>query len=115
MTTSHRAASPDAVDAAIARVLEAERAARDAVVQAGETAAAMTEEARAAARTLAERTERRIRGIRAAFEERATAEVAALDATAAATSQERALGADELARVEAAVAALAASLTGSGS
>ena len=113
MTTPHRAPPPDPIDAAIARVLEAERAARDAVAQAGATAAATTEEARAAARTLAERTERRIRGIRAAFEEQATAEVAALEATAAETSMEHPLGPDELARVDAAVAALAARLTGS--
>ena len=51
-------------------MLDAEHAARDAVAQAGEAAAAMTEDARAASRALAARTERRIRSIRAAFEAR---------------------------------------------
>jgi len=104
-------APPDAVDAAIARVLDAERAAGDAVAQAGETAAAMTEDARAAARALATRTERRIRSIRAAFEARTAAEVAALDAAATDAGAQHALTPEERARLDAAVAILAAELT----
>ena len=105
----------DGVEAAIARVLDAEHGARDAVTQASATAAAMTEEARAAARALAERTERRIRAVRAAFEERAAAEVAALDAAAAEAGVRHELTSDELARVDVAVATLGAELTRFGS
>jgi len=105
---------PDAVDAAIARVLDAERDARESVAQAGATAEAMLEAARSSVRALNARTERRIRGVRAAFEEGATREIAALDATAAEVGHERALGAAELARIDAAVEALAANLTESG-
>ena len=114
MTTTDLIPPAAVVDAAIARVLDAEHAARAAVAEAGETAAAMTEAARAAARELAARTERRILGVRAAFEEQASAAVAALDATAAATSVRREFTPDELARVAAAVATLAGLLTESG-
>jgi len=106
--------STDAVDAAIARVLDAERDARESVAQAGATAQAMLEASRSSVRALNARTERRIRGVRAAFEEGASGEVAALDATAAEAGHEHALGAAELARVDAAVEALAANLTESG-
>jgi len=101
----------DAVDAAIASVLDAEHEARDAVAQAGETAAAMTEDARAASRALATRTERRIRSIRAAFEARTAADVAALDAAATDAGVPHELAPDERARLDAAVAILAADLT----
>jgi hypothetical protein len=101
----------NAVETAIARVLDAEHAARDAVTQAEITAAALHEQARAAARALAERTERRIRGVRAAFESRAAAEVAALDAAAAEAGLRHDLTPEDLARLEATVATLAARLT----
>lgn len=109
-----RVTSDDAVEAAIARVLDAEHAARDAVRDAEQAAAAMTEAARAAARALAERTERRIGGVRSRFEEKTTAEVAALDAAATEALVRHDLTADELARLDAAVAALAAHLTEAG-
>lgn len=106
-----RVSSDDAVEAAIACVLDAEHAARDAVRDAGEAAAAMTEAARAAARALAERTERRIGGVRARFEQRTTTEVAALDAQAAEAAKRHDLTADDLARLDVAIAVLAARLT----
>lgn len=111
MTTADLLQTHDAVEAAIARVLDAERAAREAVTLAERVAAEMTEDARAAGRALAERTERRIRAVRAAFESRAAAEVAALDAVAAEAGVHRELGRDESARLDAAIAALAARLT----
>jgi type II secretory pathway predicted ATPase ExeA len=101
----------DAVEAAIARVLDAEHSARDAVRDAGAAAAAMIEAARAAARTLAERTERRIGAVRARYEQKTTAEVVALDAEAAEVGAPHELTPDDLARLDAAVAELAARLT----
>ena len=111
MTNPDRLLSDEAVDAAIARVLGAERDARDAVLAAERTAAAMAEAGRAAARAVAERTERRIRQVRVAFEARASAEVTALDAAAAEAGARHDLTPDELARLDAAVATLAARLT----
>ena len=112
MTNPDRLLADEAVEAAIARVLDAEHDAHDAVRAAERTAAAMAEAARAAARALAERTERRIRGVRAAFEARTAAEVAALDAAAAEAGARHDLTPDELARLDVAVATLAARLTG---
>jgi hypothetical protein len=111
MNAVNPAAPFDAVDAAIASVLDAEHAARDAVTRAGDTAAAMTEEARATSRALAARTERRIRSIRAAFEARTAADVADLDAAATDAGVPHQLTPDEHSRLDAAVAILAAELT----
>lgn len=107
-----RGSQDAAVEAAIAQVLDAEHAARDAVREAEEAAAAMTEAARAAARELAARTERRIGGVRARFEQKTSAEVATLDAEAAAASAPHDLSTEELARLDVAVAELARQLTG---
>jgi hypothetical protein len=71
----------------------------------------MIEAARSAARAAAERTERRIRGVRAAFEAHAMAEVAALDAAAAEAGARHDLTPAELARLDDAVATLAARIT----
>lgn len=105
--------SPErAAEAAIAQVLAAERAARDAMAAVHDEAAHIGEQARAQARTLAERTQRRIRRLRAAFERRTDAEVAALRAQADALAAPHEPGSDEAARVDEAVARLAAQLTG---
>jgi hypothetical protein len=112
MTNPDRPAPDAAVDAAIARVLDAEHKARDAVRDGEAEAAAMIELARASARALGERTERRIRGVRAAFEARTSATVAALVAEADAAGAAHELTAADLVRLDAAVAALAALLTG---
>jgi len=103
--------SESVVEAAIARVLDAEVAARDAVAATRVAAAAMAEQSRAAARGKAERTQRRIAHLRQAFEQRAEAELAALEATAGALGAE-APDAVEIASLEAAVESLAARLTG---
>jgi hypothetical protein len=60
---------------------------------------------------LAERTERRIGGVRARFEQKTVAEVAALDAAAAEAETRHDLTPEELARLDSAIAALAARLT----
>ncbi len=99
-------------EAAINRVLSAERDAREAIAQATREADTMNESARAAARALGERTERRIRALRAAFAARLAAEVDAIDVQAAAQDAGQPLSADELDHLERAVAALAAELTG---
>jgi vacuolar-type H+-ATPase subunit H len=104
---------PDtAVDAAIARVLEAERAARDAVLAAEGEAARLNEEARARARTIAERCERRIRSVLAVHDAHAAAHIAALDAEAASLGRPHVLDAAEVEQVRRAVEALAAEMTG---
>jgi cysteine sulfinate desulfinase/cysteine desulfurase-like protein len=99
------------VEAAIARVLDAEHAARMAVDAAGATAAALTEAARASVRALSDRTERRIRRVRTAFEERTAAVVTALEEAAAEAVLRHDLSPGEFAQLDAAVAALAARLT----
>ena len=101
-----------AVETAISRVLDAERAAHDDVDRATRDAAAIAEAARATARALIERTERRIRTLRTNFETRAAREVAAIEAQALAQDTVRELTPDDLARLKRAVAALACELTG---
>jgi vacuolar-type H+-ATPase subunit H len=112
MPTDASLPSNRAVDAAIARVLEAEQAARDAVLAAEREAEQLTEEARGRARAIGERCERRIRSVLAVHDAHAAAHIAALDAEAATLGRPHALDADEVAEVRRAVLALAAELTG---
>lgn len=100
------------VEQAIARVIEAERAARIAVADAQREAAARIEEARTTARAIGERAERRVIAIRTRFERRIAAEVAAFDEPARAPVSNDTLHADDRASLARAVAALAAELTG---
>jgi len=83
---AHQDASQRAplVEAAIMRVLDAERAARVAAEAAHGQAAERVQQARARAIAIAKRTERRIRAIQAAFEQRVEAESRAVDAELAA-------------------------------
>jgi hypothetical protein len=111
MTKPDRISSIDSVEVAIARVLDAEIAARNAIRDAERMAAAITEAARAGARGIALRAERRIGTVRAAFEARVAAEVADLDTAAAAAAAPHALTPEDFARVELAAAALARELT----
>jgi hypothetical protein len=109
--------SPDddaAVEAAMKRVLDAEHEARVRVGRAAATAEAMVEDAGAAARAVAERAERRIGALRLAFEVRAAGAVAALAAQAADADIAHPLTRADVARLEAAVVALAARLTRAG-
>lgn len=103
-----------AVEAAMAQVLAAEAAARDAVAQARRDAQLEAESTRAAVRALGERTQRRIRCLRAAFERSTHDELRALQAQAAALQSPHKPAADEAVRIERAVARVAAQLTGAG-
>ena len=114
MPTVESTASTTVVEAAIARVLAAERDGRDAADQARRDADALEERARAAARALADRTARRIARIRSAYEARVAAEVAAIDAQAAAHDAVEALSAEDTERLDAALSRLAAELAGGG-
>lgn len=102
----------DAVEAAIMHVLQAEADARDAVADARSAAVAIDEAARERARRIGLVADRRIAAARAAFGAKTVAEVGALDAQAAALDAAGAPEPDEIARVERAVLALAAAMTG---
>jgi len=101
-----------AAEAAIDRVLAAEREARDLVESATSEAAAIVDAARSAARAITERNERRMRCVRDAFAARAAREIAAIDAEIGAQDASRELSSDDLARLECAVTALCVELTG---
>jgi len=103
-----------AVETAIGRVLDAERVARDDVERATREATTLVGDATATARAVAERAERRIRSVRAAFETRALRDVVAIDAQALAQDAARDLTPGDLVRLERAVAALSSALTGGG-
>ena len=70
----------DAAQAAIAEVLGAERDAREAIGHARLEVHSIDEAARAAARAVADRTERRVRAVVDAFERRLSQQLAAIDA-----------------------------------
>ena len=86
-------------------------AARATVAGARAEATAIAERARESVRRLAMHTDRRIHRIRAAFAATTTAEVEGLEAQAAALGVATGLTPAEVARVDAAVAALARALT----
>jgi hypothetical protein len=102
----------DAVEASIARVLDAEAAAVDAVARARDEALAIAERAREQVRRLGLRTDRRLHAVRAAFEVRAAAEVATLAAETAALDAIHELTPEEISQVERAANATAAAMTG---
>jgi hypothetical protein len=114
MTISDPFLPQGAVESAIARVLDAERVAQESVKAAEAEAAAITERARALGRAIADRTEWRLRSVRLAFEARAAGEVSMLDAAAAEAGVGHELSGADLARLDAAVATLAARLTDAG-
>lgn len=101
-----------AVEAAIGLVLASECAARDAVAQAERDAEKLAENARADSRKISERTDRRIRRMRAAFEARATQAIDAIDAEAARQDAAHELSSGDLTRLARAVDALCEELTG---
>src|SRR5512137_2560525 len=100
------------VDDAIARVLAAERAARESVAAVERQCAARVDDARAAARAIDERAERRIRAARERFEANVAREVEDLQAQADSLAAPRAPSEADARAVDAAVATLAAILTG---
>ncbi len=109
----HEPPAPErAVEAAMAQVLAAEAAARESVALAHAEAGHTGERSRAAVRALAERTELRVRRLRAAFERAADAEVAALQSQAETLSRPTEPDSGDVFRIAQAVARLAAQLTG---
>lgn len=115
MTNADRRVPDAKVELAISQVLDAEVKARDAVRDAEAQAVAMIEVARTSGRAIAERTERRIRRFRAAFEAQASDAVARIAAEADAANAQHEFTASDLAQIDAAVAVLAESLTGGAS
>jgi hypothetical protein len=105
-------AGSDPAEFAIAKVLRAEREAREAIEHAQLEAQRIAEQSRADARALAERTERRIRSIAGAFEQQLSRELAEIDAEAAGMTRPHVLGESELARLHEAVRKLALQLVG---
>lgn len=112
VSPNEHARTDRAVEAAIAQVLAAERAASEAIAVAHAEAAQLGERSRAELRDLAERTQARIGRLRDALARRADAEVAALRAQADALASPQPPSDDELVRIDRAVSALAARLTG---
>jgi vacuolar-type H+-ATPase subunit H len=102
----------DPAEAAIARVLQAERDARDLIEQARRQAGHIAESARAEARALAERTEQRIRSVVGAFDEELARRLAVIDGEAAHMAAPHVLADAELRALDRAVHLLAVELTG---
>lgn len=101
----------DPSEAAITRVLRAERDARDSIEQARLDAVHIAESARAGARALADRTERRIRCVAGAFEQDLARRLAVIDGEAARMATPHVLADAELRALDSAVHALAVELT----
>jgi hypothetical protein len=101
-----------AVEEAIARVLASERDAREAIANARREAAETAEESRAFARALGERTDVRIRKVRSAFERALAARLEELHAAEAQIETRHDLTDEDRARLDRAIARLAARLTG---
>ena len=102
----------DSGSAAVARVLAAEREARADIERARLEVNRIAEAARADARSLAERTERRIRTVTGAFERALAARLAEIDAEAALLDTPVPLTPGELAMLQGAVHELARELIG---
>ena len=102
----------DAAEAAIARVLAAEREAREAVEQARLEVDRIAEGARLADRAVVERTERRIRAVVGAFERDLAERVAKIEAAAAQFASPQPISSDELVSLQRAVRLLAGELVG---
>lgn len=107
--TAHAPAAD--IDAAMARVLQAEQAARAAVARAQAEADAIAEAARAEQRALAERTRRRAQRVREAFARRLQAELGVLAAETHAADQPAPPSPATAAALDRALARLAAALT----
>jgi hypothetical protein len=102
----------DDAEAAIARVLGAEREARASLERARLEVDQIAEDARLAARSVADRTERRIRRVVVAFERELAQRLVEIDAQAAGLGAAQPPTADDVAAVQRAVRALARELTG---
>ena len=99
-------------EAAMARVLAAERDARDSIEQARADVHRIAESARGAERRLGERTEQRVRHLVAAFERELAARLADIEAQTARLDDPQPIGDDDRAALQRAVAELARQLVG---
>ncbi len=113
LTSTADARSPDAaeVEAAIAGVLEAERAAGAAVESCAAQAQARVQQARERARAIAERAAQRTAHVRQIAAERLAARLAAIERERLALDEHADLDASDLQRLQAAIDRLATSLT----
>jgi polyhydroxyalkanoate synthesis regulator phasin len=100
----------DAAEAAIARVLGAEREAREAIEQARLQVDPIVERARLDARAVDERTARRIRAVVDAFERELAERLAEIEAAAEQATRPQPFSDEETAALQRAVRALAAEL-----
>lgn len=100
----------DAAEAAIARVLGAEREAREAIEEARLEVDPIVERARLDARALDERTARRIRAVVDAFERELAQRLAEIEAAAEQATRPQPFSDEETAALQRAVRALAAEL-----
>jgi vacuolar-type H+-ATPase subunit H len=112
MASRPSAQTDAAVEAAIARILDAERMAHEAVSRARAEATAIAEAARARARATAQRTENRLRCVQVAYEAATQAALDQLAASATAAGGRDVPTAVDRDRLARAVVALAARLTG---
>jgi hypothetical protein len=96
----------DAAEAAIARVLAAERDARASIEQAHAQVHHIAESARTAVRSLGERTEHRIRRVVNAFERELAARLAEIEAEAASLESPQPISGDEREALQRALATL---------
>jgi hypothetical protein len=113
-SSDERGKSNELAEAAIVRVLAAEREACAAVEAALLDVHRIAEAARAEARALAERTERRIRKVVGAFERDLAARIAEIDAEAERLDSPQPLTPAELEALRRAVGTLARELSGVG-
>lgn len=100
----------DAAEASIARVLGAEREAREAIEQARLQVDPIVERARLDARAVDERTARRIRAVVDAFERELAERLAEIEAAAEQATRPQPFSDEETATLQRAVRALAAEL-----
>ncbi len=112
MRRSDQGPLDSAAEAAIARVLGAESAARADIEAARLEIDDIADEARKAARALGDRTERRIRALTAAFERESAAQLAAIEAEAARLLVPHVISPEQLADLGRQVRAVARSCVG---
>jgi len=110
MPADTHAATPDAVDAAIMRVLGAEQAARGEVQRCAAAAEQMRQNARTQSRQIAERAAERVARVHRAVDASIHARIDALERQRRALLEPSAAGADEPKRIASALDRLAAEL-----
>jgi hypothetical protein len=114
MGARHEANHRPGDEAAMARVLAAEREALEAIERSGAEAQAILAEARARSRAIADAASRRIAAVRAAMEARLAARLAGLEALERQALAEGEPGPGERSRLERAIVRQAEELTGEG-